>query len=303
MQKIIITGASGLLGSNMIKTTSKDFELFGIYNNNKVKFNRKTSLLKIDLTKREQLSGIIKINPDLIIHCAAYTNVDGCEKNPDLAHLINVEGTRNILEVAKKTDAFLIHISTDAVFDGKKGNYSEKDNTNPINAYAKSKLEAEEVITKEDIDSCIVRTTIYGWNKLDKFSLAEWMINKFESKLEFSAFYDVIFSPILTNNLTPALFEIYKKKITGILNVAGSKSCSKYEFAQLIADVFSFDKELIKKTSIDEIGLLAKRAKNLSLNVSKAQKTLDTKLLDTKQGLKEMKRLKDKGYVKELKNK
>lgn len=302
MEKLFVTGASGLLGANTIETLSEKFQIYGSYNKNKVDF-KKHSLIKVDLTNEKQVKEIERINPDLIIHCAAFVNIDECEKNPENAYLQNVVATENIVKTAEKTNSFLIHISTDAVFDGEKGNYSEKDKTNPVNVYGKTKLEAEKKVEKSDVDYCIVRTNIYGWNKRDKFSLAEWIINTLENGERLGAFYDVKFSPILVNNLSCVLLETYKNKICGILNVSGSEKCSKFEFAEKIADVFSLDKSLISKTSINELGLTAKRGKNLSLNIKKAQSLLDTKLLDVEEGLQEMKKLKDEGYVKELKEK
>ena len=300
MKKLFVTGASGLLGSNIITSAPTDFKKFGLDLNDNVVFED-CKLYKADLTKKNQLNIIKEEQPDLVIHCAAYVNVDGCEKEPDKAHLGNVVTTENIAEICEKVGSFLIHISTDSVFDGKKGNYSEEDATNPINVYGKTKLEAEKAIQNYNLDYCIARTNIYGWNKLDKYSIAEWMINRFEKNEEIPAFYDTIFSPILVNNLTRALFEIYEKKITGILHTAGSEKCSKYDFANYISEVFNFDTNLIKKTSIETLNLQAKRGKNLGLNTKKAQKILDTKLLNAKQGLEEMKALKEESYVKKLK--
>lgn len=302
MVKMFVTGGSGLLGSNVIKIASEKFDVYGSYHKNKISFRDcPCSLVKIDLADNKQLKIIKNFNPDLIIHCAAFVDVDGCEKDPERAYLQNVIATENVVKVTERIDSFLIHISTDSVFDGKKGNYSEDDKPNPINIYGKTKLEAEKIVEKSNVEHCIVRTNIYGWNKRNKFSLAEWMINRLEQKKKLKAFYDVIFTPILVNNLTYCLFEIYEKKICGLLNVSGSESCSKLEFAETIADVFNLDKSLIRKTSIDKADLIAKRGKNLSLNTKKAQSLLKTRLFNVKEGLLEMKKLKDEGYVKELK--
>lgn len=292
MEKIFVTGASGLLGSNIIETLSEKFQIYGSYNKNKVDF-KKHSIIQTDLTNTEQTKSIEKICPNLIIHCAALVNIDACEKNPKNAYLQNIVSTENIVKIAEKTNSFLIHISTDAVFDGTKGNYSEKDETNPINIYGETKLQSEKIVENSDIESCIVRTNIYGWNKLNKFSLAEWMIDKLENNEKLNAFHDVKFTPILVNNLANALFEIYKKRINGILHVSGSESCTKYEFAKNVANVFDLDKNLIFPISVDDIHLKAKRGKNISLDTKKAQSLLDTKLFNVADGLKEMKRLKE----------
>ena len=300
MEKLIVTGASGLLGSNIIFKALNKYKTIGLDINDNPFFS-KVKFLNIDLVQKNQLKIIEKEKPDLIINCAAYVSVDGCENESEKAYLSNVVTAKNIAEICSKINCFLIHISTDSVFDGKKGNYSEKDKTNPINVYGKTKLEAEKAIEKNDIEYCITRTNIYGWNKQDKFSLAEWMINKLENNNELPAFYDTIFTPILVNNLINALFEIYEKKITGILHLTGSESCSKYHFAKLISEIFNFNNESVKKISISELNLPAKRGKNLSLNTFRAQNILNTKLLNARQGLEKMKELKQQGYVKKLK--
>ena len=300
MEKLFVTGGSGLLGSNILKLVPKKFEVFGSFNKNKI-FFKNISLLKIDLSDKKQINVIKELKPDCIIHCAALVNLDECEKNPENAYKQNVVSTENIVNVTEEINCFLIHISTDAVYDGTKGNYSEIDKPNPINVYGNTKLEAEEIIKTSNIEYCIVRTNIYGWNIIDKFSLAEWMIDRLENGEELPAFRDIQFTPILVNNLAQALFNIYDNKIQGILNVSGSQSCSKFEFARNIADIFHFNKNLIKPVNIDEIKLIARRGKNLSLNTQKAQSLLETKLFNVKEGLHEMKRLREIGYVNELK--
>jgi len=302
MKRLFVTGGSGLLGSNIIKIAPESFDSYGSYYKNKVSFNNcPCKLEKIDLTNKNQIKLINNLKPDLIIHCAAYVDVDGCEKDPDKAYLYNVIATENIVRICEEIGSFLIHISTDSVFDGFKGNYTEKDKTNPVNVYGKTKLQSEKIIQKSKIDYCIVRTNIYGWNKRNKYSIAEWMMSVLEKGEKLNTFYDAIFTPIIVNNLSRALFEIYKENIQGLLHVFGCESCTKFDFANTIADVFGYDKNLINKSSVDDLKLTAKRGKNLSMNTEKAQSLLKTKLLNVRDGLMEMKELKENGYVKELK--
>lgn len=302
MPKLLITGASGLLGSNLAKIASENFDTYGTYCNNKINFvNCPCSILKMDIQEKSQVKIIENINPDLIVHCAAYVNVDGCEKNPDDAYQINVAGTENIVKESEKTGSFLIHISTDLVFDGIKGNYCEDDKTNPINIYGKTKLESEEIVKNSDCKYCIVRTNIYGWNKRNKLSLTEWMIHKLENNEKLNGFYDAIFTPIFVNNLTDVLLEIYENKICGLFHIYGSESCSKLEFAKKIANVFELNKNLVESTSIDEMDFIAKRAKNLSMRTEKIRSLVSTKLPNVEQGLSDMRILERQGYVRELK--
>ncbi len=300
--KILITGANGMLGSNLCTQYSKDKKNIVIATDIKKPDFTKCLNLKMDITNKEDLNIIEKERPNLIIHCAALVNVDYCEEYEKEAEKINSIGTKNIAEAAKKSGCYLVHISTDAIFDGNRGNYKEEENPNPINIYGKTKLDAEKNVEKFCSDYAIVRTNIYGWNREEKFSLAEWMLDKLEKEEELPAFNDVMFSPILVNNLGEAILEIYKIKYNGILHVAGSEACSKLEFAKAIAKVFGLKKELIKQTSVEDINLKAKRSKNMSLNVEKAKKMLKTRILNVEEGLKQFKKLKEEGFVEELKN-
>lgn len=300
MEIIFVTGASGLLGSNLVMAALPKFNVYGAYNKNRIGING-AQLLQIDLAEESQLKKIEDIKPHLIIHCAAQSNVDYCQQYPDEAHRSNVSTSVNIARAAKKTGAYLIHISTVSIFDGKKGNYNEDDKPEPLNVYAKTKLEAEERVLSIYPDSAVVRTNIYGWNKIEKFSLAEWMLDKLKRKEELKGLKDIYFSPILVNDLAQALFKLAHLRYKGIIHIASSQRCSKLEFAYKIADVFCLDKSPIRPITISELGLKAPRPKDVSLNVSRAEDLLRMELPTVEEGLRHMKRLSEEGYVDRLK--
>ncbi len=301
MDKIFVTGGSGLLGSNIVMAAKSRFEVWASYYRNQVEMSG-ARFLQMDLTDKSQLGSIQQFNPDLIIHCAALTNIDVCEDDPAEAYRQNVLATRNVAELANQTEAYLIHISTDAVFDGERGNYRETDEPNPISVYGQTKLRAEQELLSIHPSSAVVRTNIYGWNKLDKFSLAEWMLSKLENSEELPAFSDVIYSPLLVNDLVVRLFALYDNMFSGILHLAGGQSCSKMDFANVVAEVFERDKHLIKETSVNDVNLRAPRGRNISLDVSRAQDVLNTSLPNVREGLVEMKQLRERGYVEALKH-
>ena len=301
MDKIFITGGSGLLGSNIAKLAASKFHVYSAYNKNKVSM-RGVHFFQIDLAKKDNLNKIKEICPDFIIHCAALANVDYCEEYPDEAYKQNVLVSGYIAETAKEIGSRLIHISTDHVFNGEKGDYKESDPPNPINIYGKTKLESEQKVLSIYPGACVVRTNIFGWNKIARLSLAEWMIDKLTNNKELPGLKDIYFSSILVNNLAEILFKLQEKKYEGIIHITGSESCSKLDFARKIAEVFNLDKSLIKPVSIRDIGLKAPRGKNTSLNVSKAKRVLKECLPGIEENLKEMKSLLEEGYVKELKD-
>ena len=302
MEKILITGGSGLLGGNLAKMARERFETYAAYHGHPIKM-KNCNTFSLDIRNQNTTHNMVnKINPELIIHTAALTNVDYCEDHQKDAWNLNVEGTRNMTKAAEDVGAKFIYISTDSIFDGKKGMYTEDDTPNPLNYYAKTKLEGEKVLAEFDLNYSILRTCIYGWNMQEKFSLAEWVIHGLQNKKKLTMFTDVFFSPILVNNLSEAIFEVCERGLEGVLNIAGSERCSKFHFGGKIAEVFSLDKSYIEPISIkDFTDFKAPRPKDVSLDVSKAKEKLRTKLLDVGEGLVWMRELHQKGHVKELK--
>lgn len=301
MNRILITGASGLLGSNLAMAVSSIFKTYAIFNTHLVSM-RNVDFIKVDLTQRKELAKISEIKPNVIVHCAALTDVEYCENHPDEAHLNNVIASAHLAEMAANLKARLIHISTEAVFSGSKGNYQESDIADPINIYGKTKLEAEEKVLKICPDTAVIRTTIYGWNKIDKFSLAEWMLDKLRRNEKLNGFRDIYFSPILVNDLIDSLLKILEVKYRGIIHISGSENISKLDFAYKIAEVFNCDKSLIKPVDSSALNQKVKRAKMATLNVSKAEEILKINLPNVKDGLIKMKELQDQGYLERLKN-
>ncbi len=297
--KILITGTKGLLGSNLALMYTKNHEVYAT-SKEKPAFNFCLNY-KLDITNEEDIKIISKLNPDIVIHCAALTNVDYCEKNFQLAEEINVDGTRKVADACKKIGCYLVHISTDAIFDGEKGNYIEEDAPNPINIYGKTKLQAENTIKNIGGKYCIIRTNIYGWNFQEKNSLAEWILEKLEKNEEILGFADIFFNPINTINLGAAILELCEKKYQGVLNLGGSESCSKFEFAKRIAEKFGLNIGLVNLSNSEVVNFAAKRSKNMTLDISKAQNILETKIENLSDGIAEFKKLRDNGFVKILK--
>ncbi|MCK5043482.1 SDR family oxidoreductase [Candidatus Pacearchaeota archaeon] len=298
---ILITGGSGLLGSNLAVFLGDKFNVYFLYNKNFVKLPNCEGI-KIDLTNFEETKKLIlKVKPKIIIHCAALTNVDYCEEKPHEAELINSQTTKNLAEISKQINSKLIYISTDSVFDGEKGDYSEEDKPNPINVYGKTKLNGENYVKSICKNYTIIRTNIYGWNIRDKFSLAEWILNKLKKNETFFGFEDIQFTPLLVNNLGRIIFEICIKDIKGLYHIAGPEKCSKFDFAKIIAEVFCLNKDVIKLGNSDLVNFKAPRPKNISLDTEKIQNILKTNLFGVRRGLEEFKFLNEKGFVKMLK--
>lgn len=297
--RILITGATGLLGANLVLMYRDGHEVFAS-SREKPAFENCNNV-KLDITNQGDLKVIEEIMPEVVINCAALTDVDYCEQHQYEAEELNSSAVKNIANTCNKIGARLIHISTDAVFDGEEGNYTEEDKTNPINIYSKTKLNAERAIEEVSRNYCILRTTIYGLNLKDKKSLSEWVLEKLEKKEEIQGFSDIFFSPINVTNLGRVILELCEKRYVGILNVGGSESCSKFHFAREIARVFGYDEALVVSGNSEGHVFKAKRPKNISLNSEKACSILSTKLKNIREGLEEFKNLRTSDYFKELK--
>lgn len=229
-KKILITGACGMLGQSIVKALSKDYLISGLD-------NRKSfieSFIQADITKKEELfSKISRLKPQIIIHAAAYTDVDGCELKPRLAYKINSEATKYIAQISKKINAFLIFISTDYVFDGsKKRPYQEDDLRHAINIYGKSKIKAEDYIKSLLKNYLIIRTSRLFGEKGQNF--IKKIIHLAKTKKELRLVSDQVSSPTYAEDLAKTIKNILELKHPprGILHITNSGSCSWYEFAR-----------------------------------------------------------------------
>ncbi|MEM3833393.1 MAG: dTDP-4-dehydrorhamnose reductase [Thermoprotei archaeon] len=287
--KILVTGASGLLGHKIVQIAlKKGHEVYAIYNEHKVDIGIS---IQLDITNRDKLfEKIFQLKPDTIIHAAAYTDVEGSEINKELAWKINAEATKNIAKASANIDSHMIYVSTDYVFDGEKGLYSEEDAPNPINYYGYTKLKGEEFTKESNTKYCIARASvIYGWAYTHKQNFATWIINNLKQGKEIKIITDQYVSPTLNTNLAEMLLEIAEREITGILHTAGATRTSRYNFAKKLAEIFDLNPDLIKQAKINEMSWKAKRPKDSSLDIKKALKILNQKPLELEHALKKMK--------------
>lgn len=286
--KILVTGASGLLGSRLIRELlSKNHEVVALYNRNSIQIdNERLFKIKLNIINKTLLEDLIfKTRPDVIIHSAAYTDVDGCERNKTWAWKVNVEATRSIVRAARVVKAHLVYISTDYVFDGEKGLYREDDIPSPINYYGLTKLIAEELVRVSDLLYTIVRTSaIYGVGGSKK-SFAEYVAEKLSHGEKVHALVDQYVSPTHNTLLAMAIAEIVKMRPLGTLHIAGERT-NRFEFAIKVAETLGLPTELVEKASIKDMKhWIARRPRDSSLNTGKARNILRTEFHDTKLAL------------------
>jgi dTDP-4-dehydrorhamnose reductase len=286
-KRLLITGANGLLGNKAVKLASRNYEVMPLHHAKPLHDNS----LEIDIANKEQVLGIFrKLQPDAVIHAAAETNVDKCEIQKEHAWKINVEGTRNIAEACKAC-AKLIYISTDYVFDGRKGNYKEDDAPNPINYYAVTKLEGEKQVIQKCKNFAILRTSVlYGWHPL-KRNFATWVINELKQNKEITVVEDHYNTPTLADNLAEMAIEAIPKDLQGVYHACGSERIGRYEFARQIARAFDLNQNLIRPIKMEQLTTwIAKRPRDSSLNTNKIRSQLEAKPLNITEGLDRMKK-------------
>ena len=280
----LVTGSAGLVGRQVVKDLSlTNDEVYAAYHNAKPEHGIP---ILMDLVDSKSISeNIEKIKPDVIIHLAAMTNVDLCETEQDLAMKINYTSTEMIAHKAATLGAFLVYVSTDYVFDGNKGMKKETDDPNPMGFYGKSKLNGETAIQNSNAKWCIARTsTPYGIHPTKK-TFPIWIAENLQSNKEINVVTDQFTSPTYIPNLSQMLIEITQRRIPGLLHVAGATRISRYDLAELVAEKLNLDKNLLKKTSVDNIDWKAKRPKDSSLDVSLAMSLLKEKPLNIENGL------------------
>ena len=299
---ILITGAGGLLGANLVA----DYCASGL----RVSAVARTALPRVrgcdaqscDLSNAFEARALVeRLRPSAIVHCAAMTNVDLCESERALAWQVNAEMPATLAALAAEYGARFVYISTDSVFDGKQRNYREDDPTGPMNAYAASKLDGEKAVVGIFPEAAVVRTNVYGWNMQAKSSLAEWVLGQLERGSTITGFEDVIFCPMLVNDLGDVILKVLDQQLSGTYHVTGSEAVSKFEFARRVASVFGYPSWGILASSIDQSALRAPRPKNTSLNTERIGRALTQRMPTVDEGLKRFKNLRESGYLAALK--
>lgn len=274
----------GFLGTAVRQIAKTKYSVTGTYFSNTV-----PNCIKLDVTNFDQIEqSIKKINPDFIINLASQNNVDFLEKHPNSAFDVNRNGASNIAKIAETEKIKLFHISTDSVFDGIHGNYTETDLPNPINVYAKSKYEGELSVLKNCKNSVIVRTNFYGLNSNNKYFF-NWILNQIRTNSPMIGFEDVIFSPLSVENLSFMLLELLEKNFSGIIHLSSSQRLSKYSFIQKVLYSLNFSSNLVYPRKISSMNLTAQRPRNTSLSNKLATSILKTSVIEINEWLQENK--------------
>lgn len=294
---MVVTGASGLLGSNFVLAAAeRGLPLVASHWRHPTRLPCAGNIALDLLDERATRRLFDSIRPASIVHCAAATDVDWCEANPDEAYRINADVPRRLALIASELDAFLIFISTDSVFDGRRGSYDESQEPSPVNVYGQTKLTAEAFVAACAPASLVIRTNFFGWSPAGRRGLAEWILSRLESGLPVPAFFDVRFSPLLATDLAHLVLDMIAVGLRGLYHVTASDSCTKYEFAMKLAESFDLDSAGIRRTSVEAAGFRAGRPRNTSLQTRKITRDLGKPMPLVVSGIERLRVQRDLGY-------
>lgn len=255
--KILVTGLTGLIGSRFAELLETSYQLENL------SLSTGTDILD----KNAVLEKVTSLNPDLVIHFAAKTNVDACEEdkeedkkglesgdfteiiNNKSAWAVNVIGTQNIIDACKEINKKIVYISTDFVFDGKKKSYTEDSIPNPINWYAKTKAEGERLVQSSDLDFIIARVAYPYRAIFNKKDFVRSVLERLEHNEKLQMVTDHIMVPTFIDDVVNGLDVLIQKEEKGKFNLVGSESITPYQAAFTIAKIFNLDDALISKTT------------------------------------------------------
>lgn len=287
-EKILVTGANGLLGQKVVEVFKRESEsellscdLVG----------SKEDGLFLDITDHQKVMDVVgSYKPSVIINAAAFTNVDLAEAEREVAYKINATAVGHLADAANVFNAKLVHISTDYVFDGKKGGYSEDSVPAPISYYGRTKLAGENLVKSKLEDYAILRTQVlYGFGRNVKKNFVLWVIEKLTKHESIRVVDDQVGNPTLADELAFAILKICRKNATGLYHVAGFETISRYEFASKIAEVFALDFSVVKPSKTGELAQPARRPENSSFICLKAQTELGVNMPSVIDSLSQMK--------------
>lgn len=286
--KIVVAGARGLLGQKTMEIFRREseYELIPC----EIRAGSE-GFVELDITDRQKVMDTVgSIKPAVIINAAAFTDVDRAEIEREIAYKVNATAVGYLAEAAHIFNAKLVHISTDYIFNGRKGNYAEDSLPDPVDYYGKTKLAGENLAKSQLSDLAILRTQVlYGFGEGVKKNFVLWVLEKLSKSERFSVVTDQIGNPTLADELAFAVLKVVKKRATGVYHVSGFETMSRHEFARQIAEVFGFDASMISTTTSDKLMQKAKRPMNSSFICLKAQTDLGINMPSVRDSLSLMK--------------
>ena len=276
MKKIIVTGSNGLLGQKVTALSIQDPEIELIATSigpNRHNLKDGYTYEELDVLDLDRLNELVEIyQPDSIIHTAAMTNVDACEAERAKCYALNVQSVKNLVDVCESKGIQFVHLSTDFIFDGENGPYTEEAEPNPLSYYGETKLESELILKNSSCRWAILRTIIvYGVvNDMSRSNIVLWAKGALEKGEPIHVVNDQWRMPTLAEDLAACCLLAVKKNASGVFNASGKDLMSILEIVERVADHYGLNKSLIKAISAESLNQAAKRPKKTGFILDKA---------------------------------
>jgi dTDP-4-dehydrorhamnose reductase len=287
-KRLLVTGLGGFVSGSVIAQGKRDWEIDAISSPNHLFEIEGVRCHRLDLRERSGLQTLFETHtPHAVIHAAAKADIDACQSHPSDAEAVNVGITHSLVELCAETGTRLVHCSTDTVFDGKSGNYTEDQPPNPVNWYGQTKVRSEEIALEGSENSIVARLAlvmglpVYGSGN----SFLAKMIDHLEVGQAVKFPENEIRTPIDVITLGQALLELADNGLTGLIHLAGNTRLNRYEMSCRIAQHLGYSRDLIQATDSNSLPDRAPRPSDASLDNSKARSLLMTPMKSLIEGL------------------
>jgi dTDP-4-dehydrorhamnose reductase len=294
-ETIIITGVHGLVGQYLLQLPALSAYNIVATSRGGCRVNElltsNMTYVEMDITDEARVNEVMVLyKPSIVIHLAAAAQPDWCEQNQEACWEINVHATEILAKATEKVNGFFIYVSTDFVFDGEGGPYTEEDQPNPVNYYGKSKLAGEEAVQKIVTAWAIVRTVLVYGNTIDgtRSNIITWVKNALDKHQPIKVVGDQIRTPTYAGDLVMGIFLVAEQKATGLWHISGKDTVSPYEVAVKVADYLHLDKSLMTKVDASIFTQPAIRPLKTGFNIQKAIDQLGFQPLSLEEGMKKV---------------
>ena len=288
--RILVTGSNGLLGQKLTMLLDQQSDIHTIATARKL-VNYKLTNAEfhiLDVTNQNETEKVIlEVKPDVVIHTAAMTQVDQCETEREACWKANVTGVENLVNACEKVNSFLVHVSTDFIFDGTHGPLDESAVPKPVNYYGESKLAGEKVVMNSKLDWAILRTVlVYGvTDDMSRSNIVLWVKKNLEEGKSINVVNDQWRTPTLAEDLAMGCYLAATKKAKGIFHISGERMMTPYDIAIETADFFGLDKTLVKQTDSSKFKQPAARPLKTGFIIDKAKRVLGYQPHSFREGL------------------
>lgn len=289
MKTLAVTGGNGLLGLKVLEAAASRFRTVSLdLQEGPAAGSSAEAYARCDVTSAEQVAAVLeRARPYAVIHTAAFTDVDGCETRREESLAVNAGGARHVAAACRRLGARMAHISTDYVFDGTAGPYTETDEPNPISHYGRTKLEGERAVREELPDAVIARTMVlFGFAPGSRDNFVTWLVRKLSAGEPVSIVTDQFGHPTLADDLARAVLLLVESGASGLYHTAGSEWLNRFDFAVRTASVFGLDASLIRPTTSDAFRQPAPRPLRSGLDSGKLKAEFGFTLSSAEEALK-----------------